>query len=118
MGGEEREEETTGLVWSVDIIDFDPDTRERTFKIKITAAVQPVPSEAVPGTPVRPVVLEGLSVTPYIKEEDRPRSARLSIPGAAAYLLWQSARRRTVLRGYSDSALPKLTALVSDVSRS
>ena len=45
--------------------------RERTFKIKIASAVQPVPPDAVAGTPVRPVVLEGLTVAPYIQELPR-----------------------------------------------
>lgn len=70
-----RDKDSGLLVWSVDVMDFDPDTRERTFKVKIAAAVQPVPPEAVAGTPVRPVVLEGLMVTPYIKDGPRPRIA-------------------------------------------
>lgn len=61
-------------VWVVDVMDFDPDARERTFKIKITAPVQPVPPSAVEGTPVRPVVLEGLLMTPYMKEIGNGRS--------------------------------------------
>ena len=62
-------EKDSGLpVWVVDVMDFDPEARERTFKVKIAAAVQPVPPVAVEGTPVRPVVLEGLLVTPYLKE--------------------------------------------------
>ena len=60
-------------MWTVDVMDFDPDARERTFKIKIASAVQPVPPEAVARAPVRPVILEGLMVTPYIKEGSRPR---------------------------------------------
>lgn len=55
-------------VWVVDVMDFDPEARERTFKVKITAPVQPVPPSAVEGTPLRPVYLEGLSVTPYLKD--------------------------------------------------
>lgn len=35
----------------------------------------PVPPESVAQVPVRPVVLEGLTVTPYIKEGQRPRIA-------------------------------------------
>ena len=70
-----RDKETGLPVWTVDVIDFDPEARERTFKVKIAAAVQPVPPEAVSGVPVRPVVLEGLTVTPYIKEGNRPRIA-------------------------------------------
>ena len=64
----------TGLpVWTVEVLDFDQDAREKTFRVKIAAAVQPVPPDAVAGVPVRPVVLEGLSVTPYIKDGNRPK---------------------------------------------
>lgn len=56
-------------VWVVDVMDFDPEARERTLRVKIASAVQPVPPEATAeGIPVRPVRLEGLMVTPYIKE--------------------------------------------------
>ena len=56
-------------VWVVDVMDFDPEARDRTLRVKISAPVQPVPPEGVSeGIPVRPVVLEGLMVTPYIKE--------------------------------------------------
>jgi hypothetical protein len=69
-------DKATGLpLWSVEVLDFDPQAREKTFKIKIAAAVQPVPPDAVAGAPVRPAILEGLSVTPYIKEGPRPRIA-------------------------------------------
>ena len=71
-------------------MDFDPEARERTFKVKVAAAVQPVPPEAVSGAPVRPVILEGLTVTPYIKEGTRPkigyslRATGLAAPGRPA----------------------------------
>jgi hypothetical protein len=77
-------------LWSVDCMDFDPDARERTFKVKVAAAVQPVPPEAVSGAPVRPVILEGLTVTPYIKDGARPkigyslRATGLAAPGRQA----------------------------------
>jgi hypothetical protein len=78
----------TGLpVWTVEVLDFDQDAREKTFRVKIASAVQPVPPDAVAGAPVRPVVLEGLSVTPYIKDGNRPkigyslRCTRLAAPG-------------------------------------
>ena len=48
-------------VWTVDVMDFDPEARERTFKVKIVA-------------PVRPVLLEGLTVTPYLKETGNGRA--------------------------------------------
>ena len=31
-------------VWTVDVMDFDPDARERTFKVNIVASVQSVQS--------------------------------------------------------------------------
>ena len=38
-----RDKETGLPVWVVEVMDFDPEARERTFKVKIAAAVQPVP---------------------------------------------------------------------------
>ena len=70
-----RDKETGLPIWQVDVMDFDPEARERTFKVKVAAAVQPVPPEAVAGLPVRPVVLEGLTVTPWIKEGQRAKIA-------------------------------------------
>ena len=61
-------------VWTVDVMDFDPEARERTFKVKIVAQVQPVPPNAIEGAPVRPVLLEGLTVTPYLKETGNGRA--------------------------------------------
>ena len=61
-------------VWTVDVMDFDPEARERTFKVKIVASVQPVPPDAIAGAPVRPVLLEGLTVTPYLKETGTGRA--------------------------------------------
>ena len=69
-----RDKDTGLPVWQIDVMDFDPEARERTFKVKVAAAVQPVPPEAVAGLPVRPVVLEGLTVTPWIKEVPRGKA--------------------------------------------
>src|SRR5215210_7369935 len=38
-----RDKDTGLPMWTVDVIDFDPEARERTFKVKVAAAVQPVP---------------------------------------------------------------------------
>ena len=70
-----RDKDTGLPLWQVDVMDFDPEARERTFKVKVASAVQPVPPEAVAGLPVRPVVLEGLLVTPWIKEGRRAKIA-------------------------------------------
>jgi hypothetical protein len=85
-----RDKDSGLPLWTVEVMDFDPETRERTFKVKVAAAVQPVPPEAVSGAPVRPVVLEGLTVTPYIKDGARPkigyslRATGLAAPGRAS----------------------------------
>jgi hypothetical protein len=85
-----RDKDSGLPLWTVDCMDFDPDARERTFKVKIASAVQPVPPEAVAGAPVRPVVLEGMTVTPYIKDGPRPkigyslRASGLAAPGRQA----------------------------------
>ena len=69
----------TGLpLWQVDVMDFDPDARERTFKVKVAAAVQPVPPEKVGDLPIRPVMLEGLSITPWIKESGAGMRAKIA----------------------------------------
>lgn len=62
----------TGLpVWEVGVHDADPMARKtnRQITVKIAAEVQPVPPEAVPGTPFRPVQFEGLTATPYIDDK-------------------------------------------------
>ena len=70
-----RDKESGLPLWQFDVLDFDPQAREKTYRVKIAAEVQPVPPDALPGAPVRPVVLEGLRVTPYIKDGNRPRIA-------------------------------------------
>jgi len=54
------------LVWSVDVVDADPEARERTVRIRVLAPVQPVPPEAAEGVPFRPVEFDGLTATPYV----------------------------------------------------
>jgi hypothetical protein len=69
----------TGLpVWSVSVLDPDPDARKdaKTVTVKIAAPVQPVPPEAAAGMPIRPVEFDGMTVTPYLAENGgRPRVA-------------------------------------------
>jgi hypothetical protein len=59
-------------------MDPDPDARkgQAEVTVKIAADVQPVPPEALPGLPFRPVEFDGLSITPYLDERrTRPRVA-------------------------------------------
>src|SRR5262245_62738823 len=58
----------TGLpVWRGDVIDADPQARDKTVRIKIVASVQPVPPPTAAGVPFRPVVLQGLTLRPWVK---------------------------------------------------
>jgi hypothetical protein len=58
--------DTGVLVWTVDVVDADPEARERTVRVKLVAPVQPVPPEAAEGVPFRPVEFDGLTATPYV----------------------------------------------------
>ena len=66
--------ETGLLVWTVDVIDADPDARERTVRVKLLAPVQPVTPEAAEGVPFRPVEFDGLTATPYVATTATGRS--------------------------------------------
>ena len=57
----------TGLpLWAVEVIDADPEARQRTVKIKVASQVQPVLPPQPPGSPFTPVEFEGMTVTPYV----------------------------------------------------
>jgi hypothetical protein len=63
-------------LWAVEVLDGDPEARQRTLKVKIAAPVQPVPPSALDGMPFRPVEFDGLTVTPYVDTNgQRPRLA-------------------------------------------
>ncbi len=55
-------------VWSVDVIDADPQARDRTVKVKVAAEFQPTLPTAVAGSPFAAVEFTGMAVTPYVKE--------------------------------------------------
>ena len=42
-----RDKDTGLPLWQVEVLDFDPQAREKTFKVKIAAEVQPVPPESI-----------------------------------------------------------------------
>ncbi|HEY1004525.1 MAG TPA: plasmid replication, integration and excision activator [Streptosporangiaceae bacterium] len=57
----------TGLpLWTVEVIDADPDARQRTVKVKVAAQVQPVLPPPVAGSPFTPVEFDGMTATPYV----------------------------------------------------
>lgn len=84
----------TGLrVWSVPVLDADPDAgkRDKTVTVKVLAPVQPVPPSNDSGFPFTPVAFEGMTATPYMDENGaRPRLAwsfratALVAPGAGS----------------------------------
>ncbi|MEO3829913.1 plasmid replication, integration and excision activator [Actinomadura sp. B10D3] len=60
-----RDKDTGELVWAVEVLDADPESKG-TFKVKLSGPVQPVVPEAPAGFPFVPVEFEGLAVTPYV----------------------------------------------------
>lgn len=56
----------TGLpLWVVEVIDADPEARQRTVKVKIAAQVQPVLPPQAPGSPFIAIEFDGMTVMPY-----------------------------------------------------
>ncbi len=94
------DEETGLLVWSVDVMDGDPEARkaDRQFSVKLLAKVQPVlPNAPIPGMPFTPVEFDGLTGTPYVSDSNgRPR------------LAWSF--RATGVRAPKNAAAPKSAA--------
>ena len=73
-----RDKVTNQRVWSVRIIDADPEARkgQTELVVKVSAEVQPVPPPAIQGQPFRKVEFEDLTLTPYLDESrSRPRVA-------------------------------------------
>jgi hypothetical protein len=58
-------------IWQVEVVDGDEEVtgEAKKIRVKIVSVRRPVPPAAVPGTPFRPVVLEGLSVRPWINTD-------------------------------------------------
>ena len=62
----QQTDKATGLpLWVVEVIDADPDARQRTVKVKIAAQVQPVLPPPAPGSPFTAIEFEGMTVMPY-----------------------------------------------------
>jgi hypothetical protein len=53
-------------LWVIEVINADPEARQRTAKVKVAAQYQPVLPDAPAGSPFVPVEFEGLQVTPYV----------------------------------------------------
>ncbi|GDY33002.1 hypothetical protein [Gandjariella thermophila] len=67
---QETDKETGERLWAVTVIDQSAERKaDAVVTVKIAAPHQPVPPEAIPGTDLRPVVFEGLTVTPWIDDK-------------------------------------------------
>jgi hypothetical protein len=63
----QQADKATGLpLWVIEVIDADPEARQRTVKVKVAATYQPVLPDAPPGSPFTPVEFEGLQATPWV----------------------------------------------------
>lgn len=73
-------DEDTGFpIWTLDVLDGDPEARkaDRQISVRIPAKHCPVLPPVQPGTPFRPVEFSGMTATPYVMQQGdaRPRIA-------------------------------------------
>ena len=63
----QQTDKVTGLpLWVVEVIDADPEARQRTVKVKVAAQYQPVLPDAPAGSPFTAVEFDGMTATPYV----------------------------------------------------
>jgi hypothetical protein len=68
----QSKDKQSGLpVWVIDVIDADPAARDKTVRVKVAAADQPMLPAAPAGLPFVPVEFTGLTVTPYVSQAGR-----------------------------------------------
>jgi len=68
----QSKDKATGLpLWVVEMIDGDSSARDKTAKIKVASANQPVLPAGSAGVPFVPVEFAGLTVTPYVNQAGR-----------------------------------------------
>jgi hypothetical protein len=84
----QAKDKTSGLpLWQVDVIDGDPEAREKTARIKVASRDQPVLPDPPAGLPFLPVEFTGLTVTPYVSQAGRLayslRASGVRPPGVA-----------------------------------
>ena len=53
-------------LWVIEVIDADPEARQRTVKVKVAAEYQPVLPSPAPGSPFVAAEFEGMTATPYV----------------------------------------------------
>lgn len=68
----QAKDKATGLpLWAVEVIDADPQARNRTVKVKVVAQHQPALPASPAGSPFAPIEFTGLTVTPYVTQAGR-----------------------------------------------
>jgi len=68
----QSKDKQSGLpLWVIDVIDADPAARDKSVRVKVAAADQPVLPAAPAGLPFVPVEFTGLTVTPYVNQAGR-----------------------------------------------
>ena len=74
-----KDKVTGELVWTVTVIDRDPEAREKQVKVKVNGPHQPVlPGEIMPGSGLHAVDFTDVTITPYVSEGRGGGRARLA----------------------------------------
>jgi len=112
----QQADKATGLpLWVIEVIDADPEARQRTVKVKVASAYQPMLPDAPAGSPFVPVEFEGLAATPWVDssrcnaKETGKCGARMAYSLKATGVRSPSHRHRAAVSSRKD-AVQKATA--------
>ena len=82
----QQADKATGLpLWVVEVIDADPEARQRTVKVKVAAEYQPVLPPPAPGSPFTAVEFEGMTAMPVRGHGPVPRQGQGKCGARQAY---------------------------------
>jgi hypothetical protein len=78
----QSKDKLSGLpMWQADVIDADPEARDKSVRVKVVASDQPVLPAPPPGFPFVPVEFTGLTVTPYVNQSTNRLAYSLKAAG-------------------------------------
>ena len=78
----QSKDKVSGLpLWQADIIDADPEARDKSVRVKVAAPDQPVLPPPGPGFPFVAVEFSGLTVTPYVNQSTNRLAYSLKATG-------------------------------------
>lgn len=68
--GQQYDKTTNKPLWSVQVIDLDPEARkgQSEVTVKIASATEPPVPPTAGGLPFRPAIFEGMTITPYVNQ--------------------------------------------------